>query len=95
MNPEQHLILILITCRYHISINRIGNIGQLTVLPANLPPGEEADTTPVSGASPAGFSKMDLLPTDTLWIGEGDTGVFGIFVGIFVCFKGDKMGLIF
>lgn len=56
--------------RYHISINRIGNIGQLTVLPANLPPGEEADTTPVSGASPAGFSKMDLLPTDTLWIGE-------------------------
>ncbi|XP_063590781.1 laminin subunit alpha lam-3-like isoform X2 [Penaeus indicus] len=54
---------------YHISINRIGNIGQLTVLPANLPPGEEADTTPVSGYSPAGFSKMDLLPTDTLWIG--------------------------
>ncbi|ROT86038.1 Laminin subunit alpha-1 [Penaeus vannamei] len=54
---------------YHISISRIGNIGQLTVLPANLPPGEEADSTPVSGASPAGFSKMDLLPTDTLWIG--------------------------
>ncbi|KAK8738884.1 hypothetical protein OTU49_003716 [Cherax quadricarinatus] len=53
---------------YHITINRIGNIGQLSVTPANIE-GPAEVVTPVSNASPPGFSKMDLLPSDILWIG--------------------------
>ncbi|KAK7085775.1 Laminin subunit alpha-2 [Halocaridina rubra] len=54
---------------YHISISRIGNIGQLSVQPANTQNGVTIDLAPVDDASPAGFSKMDLLPSDSLWIG--------------------------
>lgn len=59
----------LFSSRYHISITRVGNIGQLKVSPANTEDLLSPPTT-VTDASPPGFSKMDLLPTDVLWIGE-------------------------
>ncbi|XP_064107459.1 laminin subunit alpha lam-3-like isoform X1 [Macrobrachium nipponense] len=54
---------------YHITINRVGNIGQMLVQPANQANNFKIESAPVDDASPAGFSKMDLLPSDVLWIG--------------------------
>ncbi|XP_071547005.1 laminin subunit alpha-1-like isoform X2 [Panulirus ornatus] len=54
---------------YHISINRVGNIGQLSVTPTNIEGSIKDLGIVVSNASTAGFSKMDLQPSDTLWVG--------------------------
>lgn len=54
---------------YHITVNRVGNIGQLSVVPANSEGRSGMIQPPVSDASPPGFSRMDLLPTDTVWVG--------------------------
>ncbi|KAK3855199.1 hypothetical protein Pcinc_038380, partial [Petrolisthes cinctipes] len=60
---------------YHISITRVGNIGQLTVSPANT---EDLLSPPdtVTDASPPGFSKMDLLPSDILWVGGAPSNAY-------------------
>ncbi|XP_042207400.1 laminin subunit alpha-2-like [Homarus americanus] len=60
---------------YYISINRIGNIGQLSVTPANVEETGDEVGTIVSNASPAGFSKMDILPSDSLWVGGAPSNV--------------------
>ncbi|XP_063877309.1 laminin subunit alpha-1-like isoform X1 [Scylla paramamosain] len=54
---------------YHITVNRVGNIGQLSVVPSNSKGRSGMLQPPVSDASPPGFSKMDLLPSDTVWVG--------------------------
>ncbi|XP_050712288.1 laminin subunit alpha-1-like isoform X2 [Eriocheir sinensis] len=63
---------------YHITINRVGNIGQLSVVPANAEGPTSIRQTPVSDASPPGFSKMDLLPTDTVWVGGAPRRAFNL-----------------
>ncbi|KAL7642435.1 UNVERIFIED_CONTAM: hypothetical protein RMT77_006996 [Armadillidium vulgare] len=56
---------------YHITINRIGNIGELSVRPAFMKNSSRRKLyyEPVTGASPAGFSRMDLQTWDLAWIG--------------------------
>ena len=59
------------TCfRYHITIVRIGNIAKLSVKPAFSKNNVKEHLPPVTGISPAGFSKMDLHPWDFTWIGK-------------------------
>ncbi|KAG0726288.1 Laminin subunit alpha-2 [Chionoecetes opilio] len=63
---------------YHITINRVGNIGQLSVVPSNSEGRSGMIQPPVSDASPPGFSKMDLLPTDTVWVGGAPPRAFSV-----------------
>ncbi|MPC29133.1 Laminin subunit alpha-2 [Portunus trituberculatus] len=63
---------------YHIIVNRVGNIGQLSVVPSNSEGRSGMLQPPVSDASPPGFSKMDLLPSDTVWVGGAPPRAYGV-----------------
>ena len=58
-------------CRYHITVNRIGNIGELQVRPAIIKNSSRKKLylEPVSDASPVGYSRMDVETSDSVWIG--------------------------
>ena len=67
---ENSLLLVSHFSRYHIIVNRVGNIGHLSVMPSNSE-GRSGMLQPTeSKASTPGFSKMDFLPSDTVWVGE-------------------------
>ncbi|KAF8792889.1 Laminin subunit alpha-1 like protein [Argiope bruennichi] len=57
---------------YKIEINRFGNVATLSVKPT--PSGQKSDPYAVTGASPAGYSKMDLDSDSFFYIGGTPKG---------------------
>ncbi|GIZ05375.1 laminin subunit alpha-1 [Caerostris extrusa] len=57
---------------YKIEVNRFGNVATLSVKPT--PSGQKNDPFAVSGASPAGYSKMDLDSKSYFYIGGTPKG---------------------